>query len=171
MTQHVALLDARSLLTPADHHTHRRYPFDVPPGCTLLRIAVRYAPKTLPIAEGRHLAETALGEQTARLAVQLGDSEPAEAWSADHADVMQSARVSNLVTITLDDALGAYRGAGHRHAADQRLVLGLTAASPGLVAGPLLAGAWVLTLSAHTLVTAQCVVEIQIGAETASSRC
>jgi hypothetical protein len=42
-------------------------------------------------------------------------------------------------------------------------------ASPGLVPGPLPAGEWRLTLSVHTLVTPQCGLSIQIGAETASS--
>src|SRR5216683_1702408 len=51
------------------------------------------------------------------------------------------ARVPNLLTISLDDAEASYRGAGHRQANDQRLLLGLASASPGLVAGPLPEGA------------------------------
>jgi len=83
--------------------------------------------------------------------------------------IASTTRVPNLLTISLDDAAGAYRGAGHRHHARQDLLVGVAAASPGLVAGPLPAGQWTLTLSAHTLVTPQCDVSIQIGAETASS--
>jgi hypothetical protein len=169
VTHSVELLDVHTVLTPVDDHTHRRYPFEVPSDCTALRIGVRYAPKALAASEGRQAAEAALVEQAARLGAQLGDARLASSWAEDHAAQAHSARVSNLVTITLDDAVGAYRGAGHRHAEDQQLVVRPDAASPGLVPGPLPAGRWVLTLSAHTLVTAQCAVEIQIGAETASS--
>jgi hypothetical protein len=80
------------------------------------------------------------------------------------------AHVANLLTISLDDAEGTYRGAGHRHANDQRLALGLTYASPGLVAGQLPGGSWVLTLSVHTLVSPRVSLSIQIGAEMASAR-
>jgi hypothetical protein len=74
-------------------------------------------------------------------------------------------RVPNLLTISLDDADANYRGAGHRHANDQQLALGLASASPGLVAGALPAGRWVLTLSIHTLVSARVSLRVQIGAD------
>jgi hypothetical protein len=77
--------------------------------------------------------------------------------------------LSNLLTVSLDDASGTYRGAGHRQSNDQHLLLGPAMASPGLVAGPLPPGAWTLTISVHTLVSAQCELSIQIDAETASS--
>jgi hypothetical protein len=164
------LLDVRETLTPVDQATHRRYAFEVPADCVEVHISVRYAPKWLSGENGRRMATTALVEQTARLAEQLGDPALATRWSTDHADFVRDARVANLLTISLDDATGAYRGAGHRHSDDQRLVLGPEAASPGLVAGPLPAGAWAITLSAHTLATPQCDVSIQIGAEIADSR-
>jgi hypothetical protein len=164
------LLDVRVTLTPADQSTHRRFPFDVPADCTALDILVRYAPKHLPLEESRRLAQASLVEHTTRLAAVLGNADLAARWSAEHAEFVRTARISNLVTITLDDALNVYRGAAHRHAEDQHLALTLDSASPGLIPGPLPAGEWTLTLSGHTLVSAQCVVEIQIGAETASSR-
>jgi len=164
------LLEVRETLTPADHATHRRYAFQVPTNSSELQIWVRYAPKWLSLEDGRRVAQTALAEQTARLAKQLGDPDLATQWSTDHADFVRNAKIANLVTISLDDAAGVYRGAGHRHADDQRFVLGPEAASPGLVAGLLPAGTWTLTLSAHTLVTPQCDVSIQIGAEIADSR-
>jgi hypothetical protein len=164
------LRDIRETLTPADHATHRRYAFEVPAECREVHIWVRYAPKWLSSADAQRVARTALVEQTARLAARLRDDALAAQWSADHTHFVRNARVANLLTISLDDATGAYRGAGHRHADDQRLVLGPEAASPGLVSGPLPAGMWTLTLSAHTLVTPQCDVSIQIGAEIADSR-
>jgi hypothetical protein len=162
------LLDLRERLTPADHQTHRRYRFQVPAECRQLRLVVSYAPKWLPAEAAARLTAEARRRQAAGLAAHVG-ARLAEQWSADLAADARDWPIPNLVTISLDDALGAYRGAGHRHAPRQDLVLGVAAASPGLVPGPLPPGAWTLTLSAHTLVSPQCDVSIQIGAETAAS--
>jgi hypothetical protein len=158
------LLEHQERLTPADHQTHRRVSFHVPPAATQLRIHVRYDPKFVSAADSARLVASAVAVQTAELSERL--SPPlAQRWAADFdgADL----RVPNLLTISLDDADGTYRGAGHRHAPDQDLWLGNTTASPGLVPGELPRGEWTLTLSAHTVVSAQCDVSIQIGAESA----
>jgi hypothetical protein len=162
-----AVLARRESLTPADHQTHRRYVFRVPPDCVLLHIRVRYSPKFVSSAESAQLVARAIRSQSEGLAPRVGQA-LVELWERDFegADL----RVPNLLTISLDDALGAYRGAGHRHAPDQELTLGTDSASPGLVAGNLPSGDWTLTVSAHTLVSDQCEVDIQIGAEIASSR-
>ncbi|MGI9145857.1 MAG: hypothetical protein ACR2IK_04810 [Chloroflexota bacterium] len=165
----VQLLHAREILTPADHQTHRRFVFEVPPECRELQMQVDYEPKHLSKSESTQLAETALVKQAAQLAGRVGPDLAAR-WSADVGQWAESGRLANLLTVSLDDAASRYRGAGHCHAHYQRLVLGLESASPGLVAGPLPAGAWTLTISAHTLVSAQCELSIQIGAEIASSR-
>jgi hypothetical protein len=165
------ILSAREALTPADHQTHRRYLFQVPPETCELQLHVRYVPKHLAEQESVLLAEAALARQAAELAERVG--EPlAKQWVADFRDQAerQQNRIANLLTVSLDDASSTYRGTGHRHANDQRLSLGLAAASPGLVAGPLPPGTWTLTTSVHTLVSAQCELSIQIGAEIASSR-
>ncbi len=94
---------------------------------------------------------------------------PSASWTADVAAAAERAAVPNLLTISLYDADGAYRGAAHRHAPDQSLVLGPDAATPGLVRGPLPGGTWILTLTAHTRVSPHVDVAIQIGAEIASS--
>jgi hypothetical protein len=163
------LLDVRERLTPADHQTHRRYVFRVPRDCSRLRISLEYTPKFLPPDASARLIADAQRLQAASLASRLGQR-LAERWSADIGAIPPDARVPNLLTISLDDATGAYRGAGHRHAARQDLDMRIDLASPGLVAGPLPAGEWILTLTAHTLVSPHCDVSIQIGAETASSR-
>jgi hypothetical protein len=164
-----ALLDVHTTLTPADHNTHRRFRFDVPPNCSGLRFRVRYAPKRPSPADSLRLAEAAAIDQTAHFEAQVGQA-LAAAWSTDQAAAVRGGRVANLLTITLDDADGVYRGAGHRHSDDQQLSLTPETASPGLVAGPLPAGTWTLTLSAHALVTPHCVVDIQIGADSPSTR-
>ena len=168
MSYSAELLDVRERLTPADHQMHRRYWFHVPAGCCELRLTVSYAPKFAPAEDTARLVADARGRQAASLAARVGDR-LAERWSADVAAVVPGAPVPNLLTVSLDDASGTYRGAGHRHAPRQSLVLSRDAASPGLVPGPLPAGEWALTLSVHTLVSPQCEVSIQIGAVTPSS--
>jgi len=165
---HVTLLTLNERLTPVDHQTHRRYDFRVPSDCKELRAHVRYTPKYVSREESQVLAVAALRRQRADLAQRLGDA-LAAGWMADLSAAADSATVANLLTISLDDADGAYRGAAHRHAPDQSLVLGPDVATPGLVRGPLPGGTWTLTLSAHTLVSPQVDVAIQIGAEMASS--
>lgn len=164
MNQIRALLERTERLTSADHQTHRRYPFSVPERTRLLRVRVRYAPKLLSGPESTELVRSAVAAQSASLADWVGEAE-AQRWAADFKAA--ELRVPNLLTISLDDAHGVYRGAGHRHAAEQELTLGREAASPGLVAGELTPGEWTLTLSAHTLVTDHCEVELAIEAELA----
>jgi hypothetical protein len=165
----VRLLDLHEVLTPADHQTHRRYPFDVPRACRELQLRISYAPKRLSEDESALLSRAALVQQAAELAGRVGEPLTAR-WSADLTKRTEQGCIANLLTASLDDASGTYRGAGHRHASDQQLVLGPAAASPGLVAGPLPPGVWTLVISAHTLVSAQCELSIQIDAEMASSR-
>jgi hypothetical protein len=169
VTERARLLDVRETLSPADHQTHRRYVFDVPRGCEALQIAVRYGPKFVSDLESLALAEAALQRQTAALVPRVG-ALLAEQWATNLIQRAKSVRVSNLLTISLDDASGVYRGAGHRQSNDQRLFVRTDSASPGLEPGPIPPGTWSLTVSAHTLVSHQVDLSIQIGAETASSR-
>jgi hypothetical protein len=157
----------RVVVTRADHQTHRSFVFDVPDSCTQLDVHTRYTPKFVSTQESDRLVRQAVSSQVEALTPRVG-SYLAQRWAVDF-DGAQL-RVPNLLTISLDDAAGAYRGAGHRHTAEQQLTLGPQGASPGLVAGPLPAGRWTLTLTAHTVVSDQCEVEIQIGAVIASSR-
>jgi hypothetical protein len=161
------VLAERAVLRRADHQTHRRFVFHVPEACNRLDLYVRYAPKFVSVEDSQRLVHQAVSSQVAVLEPRVG-TELAQGWAADFEGAQL--RVPNLLAISLDDASGAYRGAGHRHTPEQRLTLGTESASPGLVAGPLPAGRWKLTLTAHTVVSDQCEVEIQIGAVIASSR-
>lgn len=172
------------------HQTHRAVRFDVPPACAELHLHLRYGPKYLDEAVVRAL----IGETILRQAADLGRAsslhvrEPGlssdeqrrlvAAWQADLASRLLGTDragapaevrtlVPNLLTFSLDDATGTYRGAGHRHAADQTLVLGVSHASPGLVPGPLPGGTWTLVISAHTLVSPEVDYSIEIGAVSA----
>jgi hypothetical protein len=163
------LLSTGAVLTPADHQTHRRYAFEVPAACTALHIEVRYAPKYLSVEDSRELQTQAIKAQATALAARVADAGLVADWAGAWTAARDQRRIANLLTLSLDDAQGSYRGAGHRQAAEQHLVLGRLEASPGLVAGPVPAGPWRLTVSVHTLVSARCELSIQIGAETASS--
>lgn len=169
MTERAQLFDLRETLSPADHQTHRRYVFEVPSGCEALQIEVRYGPKFVSEQQSQALAEAALRQQAVALAQRVG-STLAEQWVANLTQRAESVRISNLLTISLDDAAGTYRGAGHRQSANQQLLLSAVSASPGLEPGPIPPGTWVLTMSAHTLVSPQVDLSIQIGAEMASRR-
>jgi hypothetical protein len=140
----------------------------VPQSCTRVEIHVAYGPKHLGEAESRALARSALRVQAQELDTRVGDR-LADAWAAELTNRVEHVRVGNLVTISLDDASGAYRGAGHRQSPDQSVFIERDRASPGLMAGPLAEGAWTLTLSVHTLVTPRCALQVQIGAEVPTS--
>ena len=129
---------------------------------------VSYAPKMLSVEESETIVEAAIRSQARALESRVGP-DLADAWSREQRR-SEWGQILNLVTISVDDSAGFYRGACHREAPDQQLVIAQDSASPGLVAGPLPAGTWTLTLSAHTLASRHCDVSIQIGAETASSR-
>jgi hypothetical protein len=163
------LLELREQLTPADHQTHRRYPFTVPSGCEQLHIQVAYAPKFVSSGESHELVADAIRTQTITFEASVGQP-LASAWSAGWRSLESNRRLSNMVTISIDDAAGTYRGANHRQPPDQHLTIGPDAASPGFAPGPLPIGEWRLTLTAHTLVSIQCDVSIQIGADMPSSR-
>lgn len=162
-----AVLELHETLTPADHQTHRRYSFGVPPDCQSLDIHVRYAPKFISAQDSQRLVAQTVASRMDGLAQRVGML-LAQRWAKDFDGA--ELRIPNLLTISLDDADGVYRGAGHRHAQDQTLFVRTDSASPGLIPGALPAGEWILTVTAHTVVSDQCELEIQIGAEIASSR-
>jgi len=59
-------------------------------------------------------------------------------------------RVKNLVTLSLFDP-GGFRGAGHRHATEQTVLVSRREATPGFVPGPITAGTWTIELDLHAV--------------------
>jgi predicted metal-dependent phosphoesterase TrpH len=59
-------------------------------------------------------------------------------------------RTRNLLTISLFDPAG-FRGAGHRHAPEQEIVIGPREATPGFVPGPIEGGAWLIEIDCHAV--------------------
>jgi hypothetical protein len=162
----IELLDVTERLTPAHHQTHRRYALVVPSGWTALRVHVRYAPKFASTEDSQRLMQGALSTQQGTLLDRGVDAQLVHVWARSSA---QPREVANLLTISMDDADGVYRGAAHRQAADMHLSIDTNTASPGLIAGPLPPGEWHLTLSVHTLVSPVVELSVHVAADTAAS--
>jgi len=62
----------------------------------------------------------------------------------------KSGPYNNLLTLSLFDPHG-FRGAGHRHAPAQEIVVGPAEATPGFLAGPVMAGRWLLEIDCHAV--------------------
>ncbi|GEM_PF-485064 len=171
------LADFSGSLGPVDARTHRTFGFDVPGGCRALRLRFDYRPKRPTEQHSAALIRAALEARAQALAARLGSTQAhlAQAWAEAQQQRLLGpsatpgpyGRTPNLLTLSLDDAQGAYRGAAHRHDPAQELWLAPETASPGFVAGPLPAGRWTVTLTVHGLHTASCRYRIQIGAVTA----
>jgi hypothetical protein len=130
---------------------------------------MRYSPKVLAGPVARSCVEAAVHSQADRLGTHVG-IDLAAGWQDEALRTEGALPLLNLLTISIDDAGGSYRGAAHRHAPSQRLRIGTSHASPGLVAGALPVGTWTLTLSAHTVVSDYCDVSVQVAAVSPSSR-
>ena len=63
--------------------------------------------------------------------------------------------LQNLITISIDDPF-RFRGAAHRHSPDQELFISENNSSPGLLFGKIISGKWMVTISAHAVVTEVC---------------
>jgi len=145
------LLDLQGNCTPEDSRTHIRIPFVLPQATEELRIRFEYAPKTL---DDREYSIRLLEESFDQYLL------PAQRQQAN-TQVDQYLPLKNLITLSIDDEQ-SYRGACHRHDEIQDLTLSASQASPGLMAGPLRAGSWSVTLSLHCIVTESCNYRLQI---------
>src|ERR1051326_7656623 len=101
------------MLTRSDGQSHRPYRFYVPEHCSRLHIHVVYDPKLLDEQTSTTLARSAVKAQAEQLMERVGH-ELAARWSADSAQGAARVRIPNLLTVSLDDASGNYRGAAHR---------------------------------------------------------
>jgi predicted metal-dependent phosphoesterase TrpH len=69
-------------------------------------------------------------------------------------DPPQPGQYRNLLTLSLFDPAG-FRGAGHRHAPRQEILLGPDGATPGFVAGAIPSGRWIVELDCHAVLQSQ----------------
>ncbi|MEK8126411.1 hypothetical protein WMW72_00625 [Paenibacillus filicis] len=140
-------------LSTADSQTHRRFTFDVAPNGRELHLLFDYSPTLL---EDEQLSKEII--RTSLFKYNEG-SEPVteDGWRKYYP-------LRNLLTVSLDDPDG-FRGACHRKDASQRLSVSAHEASPGLMPGPVIAGAWTVTLSLHAIVTESCEFKLTVWQE------
>lgn len=145
------LLDLQGYASPEDSKTHIRIPFELEEGCGKLNLRLQYTPKTL---ENREKALRLL-----KASYDLYILPQNREYAIANAD--QHFPLKNLITLSLDDALG-YRGACHRQDEVQDLYVSEEEASPGLMAGELVPGLWSVTLSLHCIVTDTCAYRLEV---------
>ena len=69
-----------------------------------------------------------------------------------------------MLTLSLFDPAG-WRGSGHRHGTQHDVSIGLHAASPGYVAGPLPPGTWQAVVDTHMIMPGTpCAIRMEISA-------
>lgn len=145
------ILDIGGSAVPGDSKKHVRIPVHVTQVCDQLHLRFEYAPKAL---EDRGQARELLTRsfEAYLLPEQIKQAET----QAEH-----YLPLKNLITLSVDDPAG-YRGACHRQDPVQELFISEASASPGLMKGPVLPGAWQITLSLHSIVTESCHYRLQI---------
>lgn len=67
----------------------------------------------------------------------------------------------NLLTLSVDDPEG-YKGAAHRFATDQKLIISEEESSPGLMCGRVHPGMWNATVSFHAVYTKECEYTLKV---------
>lgn len=135
-------------LTPLDEKTNVALPFIIADDFDFLRFTASYSPKRLTDRE--RAKELIL----LNLTRDNGNEKDTEKWES-------FLPLVNLVTLSLDDEKG-YRGACHRQAEYQELLLSESEASPGLLQGKITKGKWKAVLNVHALVTENCTYKLKI---------
>lgn len=138
------LLSVDGQLTPDSSKTHISYYFDVDGKGAKLNFLFSYEPKKLVNTEKSHeLVEECINKYSDRDKEKFLSN-----WEA-------YLPIQNLITISIDDPV-RFRGAAHRHSPNQELFIAEACASPGLLPGKLIAGKWMVTISAHAVATETC---------------
>jgi len=133
------LLSVQRELSDSDSRQNIPFSFTVPDGCIGLSIRFSYSPKQVTDSG---LSRRLIEEELTRCGVPDLSLYP---WT-------RFCPLVNLVTLSLDDAKGIYRGAAHRHDSEQVITLTADTASPGFYPGPLHAGIWKAVVSCHCVV-------------------
>lgn len=151
----IPLVDVQGRLTSVASKSQIIYTFLVPAGLEMLFIRFGYEPKLL---ENRTRARELVEEAAPRYMQEPQLQEYLERWES----VLP---LQNLLTVSLDDPSG-FRGAAHRHTPRQEHWVSEDDAAAGFLPGPIAAGVWRITVSAHAVVTDSCTYELQVfGAE------
>lgn len=141
----LCLFETKSTLYHTSTQTHTEHRFFVPQGTKEIQVTFRYSPVMVDDQERQStLVEEALAYDR----------------ELDRALVKDTA-LRNLLTVSIDDPDG-FRGAAHRSAGLQDIVIGEKEATPGFWKGPIQEGLWSVTISAHAILTEMCSYELVI---------
>ncbi|WP_025693156.1 hypothetical protein [Paenibacillus zanthoxyli] len=152
------LLNVAGQLDPSDSKRHITYGFQLDQPAAVMRIRFAYWPKLL---EDDGQAMEFIMESIDSYVAPEHQGPIREGWR-------RYLPLKNLITLSMDDPNG-YRGACHRHDAEQSLFLSEQEASEGLMPGKLALGEWNVMLSAHAVVTERCSYDLSIWTEEADT--
>ncbi len=69
--------------------------------------------------------------------------------------------INNMLTLSVFDPAG-FRGAGHRHGSDHRVILNRQVATPGYCAGAIPPGEWLVTIDTHMIYGGPCSLRLEV---------
>ena len=144
-TTKMNLFQSKSTLYHTSTQTHTEHRFFVPTGTRELKITFQYSPV---IVEDQERKDALIVEALAY------DRE------LDRV-VVQDETLRNLLTISIDDPEG-FRGAAHRSAGVQTILIGEEEATAGFWKGSIQEGLWSVTVSAHAILSETCSYELDI---------
>lgn len=144
------LLSVEGRLSPAHEKTNIVHGFLVDEPLSRMDIAFSYTPKVLA-------DEARARELIIEGAKRFGGEEAGDLI----AHWRRGLPLHNFLSVSLDDP-ERFRGCAHRQPLVQHHLIAGSDASPGFLPGPLPAGRWQITVSAHSVVTDQCDYRIEI---------
>jgi hypothetical protein len=142
------IIRAGGILTPSCSKSSVTYAFELFKCVEKLCIDFSYTPK---IMQSQSLAS----EIMKRTVIEFLPKEEIEGFLAEEKNLC------NMLTISLDYE-SDFRGSAHRHPCKQHVEISKTSATPGFLAGLLPEGRWLLTVSAHSVITDVCEYELHI---------
>ena len=136
-----SLITFNRTLSSSDSKHHISFPFEVAPGTTHLSIRLTFSPAA--VDDIRNMLTLSVFDPTG---MRLPDA-------------CTAVRKSGELPPT------GWRGSGHRHGTQHDVSIGLHAASPGYVAGPLLPGAWRAVVDTHMIMPGTpCAIRVEVSA-------
>lgn len=125
------ILNTSGKIATSQDKTNISIPFFVEKGVEKIIVEYSYNPKTVD--------DALANEQVADCLTK---------YSIDGHSVEEFLPVKNLVTLSFDDA-DSYRGACHRHANTQTVVIAQKDSTPGIINAPIKSGEWIVMLNVH----------------------
>lgn len=126
------ILSKQGVITPDDDKTNITIAFNVPAGTKKLSVEYSYFPKEVA---DKAAANNAIAKAMKKYDVSFANPEA-------------FLPVKNLVTLSFDEC-GKYRGACHRQAQKQSIIIAEDNSTPGIVNRPLEPGEWDVVLNVH----------------------